>query len=325
METDLETRLLDEFQRDFPICPTPFTKLAHQLGISEQKLLGNLESLTASGKISRVGPVFAPRRVGVSTLAAMSIPSTDLETVAETINRFPEVNHNYEREHAYNLWFVVTAASDCHLQETLAAIENATGHAAISLPMQAAFYIDLGFGLNGQVTKPRLTCLQDQPLQPPEPMGPLDRRLLAALQHGLPLQTRPFAYIAQRCGDSEFSVVERVQDWLQRGIIKRFGIIVRHHELGFTANAMLVHDIPDEQVPALGHRLAQDPAVTLCYCRQRHPPEWSYNLFCMIHGQAREVVLAQIETLRSQYGLQDFPHAVLFSRARFKQRGACYA
>lgn len=328
MNLDLETRLLDEFQRDFPICPTPFTKLAHQLGISEQKLLGALEALSESGKISRVGPVFAPRRVGVSTLAAMAVPPHALETVAQAINRFPEVNHNYEREHAYNLWFVVTAASDCHLQETLSAIEHAAGYPAINLPMEEAFYIDLGFGLKtqaSQMSKPRLSCLQDPPLSAPETMTPLDRRLLAALQQGLPLQTRPFAFIAQQIGDSESNVVNRIQDWIERGIIKRFGIIVRHHELGFTANAMLVHDIPDETVQAIGRNLAGDPAVTLCYRRRRHPSAWHFNLFCMIHGQERSVVLQQIETLRAQHGLQNFPHAVLFSRARFKQQGARYA
>ena len=121
MDDALEFRLLNEFQRDFPLCPAPFAELAARLGVGERAVLGSLEKLRREGKISRVGAVFAPKRIGASTLAAMAVPPDRLDAVAAAVNRFPEVNHNYEREHRYNLWFVVTAASEGRLQATLGA------------------------------------------------------------------------------------------------------------------------------------------------------------------------------------------------------------
>ena len=117
----------------------------------------------------------------------------------------------------------------------------------------------------------------------------------------------------------------RIRRWLEEGDIKRFGVVVRHQELGYTANAMLVHDIPDDQVSEIGRALAEEPSVTLCYRRPRSLPDWPYNLFCMIHGRERAEVQAIIAELRQRHGLNDAAHEVLFSLTRFKQNGARYA
>jgi DNA-binding Lrp family transcriptional regulator len=322
MDDALEFRLLNEFQRDFPLCPAPFAELAARLGVGERAVLGSLEKLRREGKISRVGAVFAPKRIGASTLAAMAVPPDRLDAVAATVNRFPEVNHNYEREHRYNLWFVVTAASEGRLQATLGAIEKAAGYPLLALPLLEEFHIDLGFPLHGESRK---TCTATRALQPASPIGEAERRLVSVLQEGLPLFMRPFALIAERIGASENEVLSRIGNWLDDGAIKRFGVVVRHRELGYTANAMLVHDIPDERVGELGRALAEEPAVTLCYRRPRVVPDWQYNLFCMIHGRARADVEAIIGDLRQRHGLTDCAHDVLFSLTRFKQNGARYA
>ncbi len=322
MENALEFRLLNEFQRDFPLCPTPFAELATRLGVGERTVLSELEKLRREGKISRVGAVFAPKRIGASTLAAMAIAPEQLETVAATVNRFPEVNHNYEREHRYNLWFVVTAASEGRLQATLKAIEEAAGLPLLKLPLLEEFHIDLGFPLHGHTCKTKATARAVQPAAPIDEAG---RRLVSVLQEGLPLFMRPFALIAERIGASESEVMGRIGNWLDDGAIKRFGVVVRHRELGYTANAMLVHDIPDHRVAELGRALAEEPAVTLCYRRPRVLPGWPYNLFCMIHGRERAEVEAIIAELRQRHGLADCAHDVLFSLTRFKQNGARYA
>lgn len=322
MTASFEFRLLNEFQRDFPLCPAPFAELAARLGVAEKAVLGSLEKLRREGKISRVGAVFAPKRIGASTLAAMAVPPEHLPAVAAAVNRFPEVNHNYEREHRHNLWFVVTAASEGRLQATLGAIEQAAGYPLLALPMQEEFHIDLGFCLQGEPRKARAAA---HPVAPRVPIGESERRLVSVLQEGLPLFIRPFALIAERIGASESEVLKRIADWLEEGAIKRFGVVVRHHELGYTANAMLVHDIPDELVGEIGRALAEEPAVTLCYRRPRRLPDWPYNLFCMIHGRERAEVEASIAALRQRHGLTDCAHDILFSRTRFKQNGARYA
>ncbi len=144
---DIDQHLLNDFQRDFPLCPRPYAALGRRLGISERAVIQNLERLQAGGAVSRVGPIFAPGRVGASTLAAIAAPEATLESVAELISSYPEVNHNYEREHRYNLWFVVTAPNQSHLEAVLTEIEVRSGLAVMVLPLLKDYHIDLGFPL----------------------------------------------------------------------------------------------------------------------------------------------------------------------------------
>jgi DNA-binding Lrp family transcriptional regulator len=145
--TALEKCLLNEYQRGFPLCPEPYAEIAAQLGVAEIDVIQTLESLQRRGFISRVGPVFAPQRAGASTLAALAVPEDRLESVANLVSAYAEVNHNYQREHAWNLWFVVTAPDQQRVEQVLADIEAATGLAVLNLPLERAFYIDLGFPL----------------------------------------------------------------------------------------------------------------------------------------------------------------------------------
>ena len=143
----LEKCLLNDYQRGFPLCASPFAVIADQQGVTEKEVIETLESLQQRGLISRVGPVFAPQRAGASTLAALSVPGEELQRVADIVSRFEEVNHNYEREHRFNLWFVVTASDEAHVQRVLDAIEEETGLMVLNLPLERSFYIDLGFPL----------------------------------------------------------------------------------------------------------------------------------------------------------------------------------
>jgi DNA-binding Lrp family transcriptional regulator len=152
----------------------------------------------------------------------------------------------------------------------------------------------------------------------------LDRRVLAAMQGGLPLVARPYAAIAARAGLSEDEVIGRLERLLKAGVVRRLGVVVRHHEVGYGANAMVVWDVPDVQVRELGRCLAGFDFITLCYQRPRRLPQWRYNLYCMIHGRDREAVLAHLGWMVGRCGLHGLPHSVLFSRRRFKQRGANY-
>jgi DNA-binding Lrp family transcriptional regulator len=151
-----------------------------------------------------------------------------------------------------------------------------------------------------------------------------DRRVLHGMEDGLPLIPRPYQDMAARLGISEEELIARLRALLESGVIKRLGLIVRHHELGYAANAMVVWDVPDKAVDAIGRRMSELPFVTLCYRRERRPPRWPYNLFCMIHGRDRQTVLAQVAELRAALDLEEVPYDVLFSLRRFKQRAARY-
>ena len=143
----LERRLLNDFQQGIPLTPQPFADIARQLGVYETTVVNALQQLQTEGVISRIGAVFRPNRVGASTLAAMAVPEAELEAVAAVVNEFAEVNHNYEREHFYNLWFVVTADDEEGLQQVLDDIERSCGYPLLDLPLENEFFIDLGFDL----------------------------------------------------------------------------------------------------------------------------------------------------------------------------------
>ena len=145
--SQLEQRLLNEFQQGMPLTPSPYADIAKQLGVYETTVLETLKRLQTEGVISRVGAVFRPNRIGASTLAAIAVPAAKLEEVAAIVNEFAEVNHNYEREHRFNLWFVVVAGDEEQLQTVLSEIEQRCGYLVLDLPLLNEHFIDLGFDL----------------------------------------------------------------------------------------------------------------------------------------------------------------------------------
>jgi DNA-binding Lrp family transcriptional regulator len=280
MNTLLENRLLNDFQHDFPLLPAPFGAIARELGVDESEVLHTLTQLQQQGTVSRVGAVFRPRSIGASTLAALAVPEVRLEEVATMVSSYPEVNHNYQREHHYNLWFVVTAPDEVALQRVLKEIEDRSACRVLILPLVEDYHIDLGFDMTGNRRKetPRVAEHAGSPRVPYLP-SPDESRVIAAIQSGLPLVARPYAAVGANLGLSEEVVTGCLQSLVRHGVIKRMGVVVRHHELGYRANAMVVWDVPDEEVSALGCCLGKLEFVTLCYRRPRRLPAWRYNLF----------------------------------------------
>ena len=167
--------------------------------------------------------------------------------------------------------------------------------------------------------KLRLPALPDRAI-----LDEQDQSLISLIQTGLPLCATPYAELGKQLGITENEVITRLQRLTDQNVIKRFGVVVRHHELGYRANAMTVWNVPDELVRELGPCMGQFEFVTLCYQRPRRLPDWPYNLFTMIHGQDRNDVLINIQTLIERCHLEKIDHDVLFSTRRFKQRGAIY-
>jgi siroheme decarboxylase len=321
---NLDFQLLNDYQRGFPLVSRPFLSIAQQLGITEAAVIARVQHLQDDGVVSRVGAVFRPNAIGVSALAAMSVPRNRFEHVAGYVSSLPQVNHNYEREHLFNLWFVATGPNVEHLLATLKKIEaECQCGPVLYLPMIEEYHIDLGFDLAAANPGRNVTSLrQGHAVQPAVvTLDDNEQKLVAALQDGLPIVPRPFNWLGMR----EPEALATITRWIDKSIVKRFGIIVRHRELGYTANAMAVWNVPDNEVSEVGKRLADSGRVTLCYRRLRQEPHWPYNLFCMIHGKDRREVQTRIESLAQSCGLQDYPNAVLFSRRRFKQCGAHYA
>jgi len=314
---DLDLRLLDEFQRDLPLCPQPFAAIGAALRLTESAVIDRLIRLRDNGQVARVGGTVRPNTAGASTLAAMAVPEGQIEDIAALVGAEPGVNHSYLREADWNLWFVATAADRDDLGALLDRLRIASGQQLLDLRLVRPFNIDLGFRLTGGL------CAMPSDRPPlPYQLHPGDGALLHELSAGLALTPRPFAALAETLGRDESAVIARIAVLLAAGIITRLGVIVRHRALGFTANAMVVWDAAPEQAEAAGRALAAHPGVTLAYERQPVPGLWPWRLYSMIHARSRSEALGVLEAATRLPALQGMAYRVLFSTRCFKQTGA---
>ncbi len=252
------------------------------------------------------------------------------------MNQFEQVNHNYGREGSsgqqkYNLWFVVTASNMVALNNTLANIELLTGLAVLVLPMEASYHIDLAFSIN--VTGVESPTSNQEAMQ----LDTVNKNdctrlteiekiaLRSAIEKGLPASLLPYRLIAQQLALTEQQVLMQISHWQEEGLIRRFGLVIKHRKLGYDANAMVVWNIPNDDMDGIAQRLAKCAPVSLCYQRPRRLPDWPYNLFCMIHGTDKNLVLQQISQITEQLGLELIEKDILFSFKAYKQHGARYS
>lgn len=313
----LDHRLLDQFQRDFPLVPRPFAVLGKALGLHEAEVIARLSRLQACGQIARVGGTVRPNTAGASTLAALAVPEAQIEAVADIVSAEPGVNHSYLREDDWNLWFVATAPDAAGLAVSLARIGARSGLQVLSLPLLRAFNVDLGFRLTGA----RAALSTDRAVDE-NALRESDRPLLQRMASGMPLAPQPYARIAAEMGWTEALVLDRLTCLSAARILTRIGVIVRHRAIGWAQNAMVVWDVADATMETAGKALAALPGVTLCYQRQTVPGLWRHGLFSMIHGQSRADALNVLDAARALPALAGIDHRVLFSTRCFKQTGA---
>lgn len=313
----LAQALLNPWQRGFPLVCRPFDTVAEASGLTPAEVLAGYARLQREGALSRIGAVFAPGAGGAALLCAMAAPAQRLDAVAALVSAHPGVNHNYAREHRFNLWFVLTGCDGQAVESALRGLEAATGLPALRLPMRRPYRIDLGFDFVNASSQaaPRSVARDRAAAVHAREIG-----LAALAEDGLPLIPQPFDAWAEALGQPVDEVLAAVRGWVAGGTVSRFGAVVRHHELGWAANAMTVFDVPDEQVDAHGAALAAVPGLNLVYRRER-APGWPYNLFAMAHGRSREETLAVVERATTAAGLGRAPRAVLFSTHRYKQTG----
>ena len=326
---DVDAALIDEYQSDFPIRERPFEVIGEELGISADEALSRVERLREEGIFRRFGAVLNPPVIGSSTLAAVSVPEDRFDDVAELINDYQQVNHNYARDHEWNMWFVVTAGSRETRDRILDEIEARTGCSVLVLPMVTDYYIDLEFPVvNGdrfaresiEDTDASATRISEDAVAD---LSELDRRLLLAIQSGFPLTATPYRDIAATVDADVTDVLAAIERLRENGCIKRIGCVVNHVTTGFDNNCMVVWDVPDDQLDELGQRVGELPYVTLCYHRPRRPEQsWPYNLFTMIHGRHADAVDEKIDELSTEY--LPVSHDRLYSTATLKQTGARY-
>ncbi|MDD5267976.1 MAG: AsnC family transcriptional regulator [Methylococcales bacterium] len=141
---EIDRRIINSLQEGFPICDAPYQQVAIQLGLTEQALIDRLQVLLADGTLTRFGPLYhAELMGGALTLAAVKAPPERFVEVTGIINAFPEVAHNYARNHALNMWFVIATETPGQIRQTITAIEKQTGLPVINMPKINEYFVGL--------------------------------------------------------------------------------------------------------------------------------------------------------------------------------------
>ncbi|ELK51325.1 heme biosynthesis protein NirDL [Haloferax sp. BAB-2207] len=326
---EVDAALIDGYQSGFPVERRPFRVVAAELGIDEDDALDRVRRLRDDGIFRRFGPVLNPPVIGSSTLAAVAAPEERFDEVAEIINGYRQVNHNYRRAHDWNMWFVVTAGSRETRDRILDEIEERTGCEVLNLPMLTDYYIDLEFPIvnDDRFARESLGATDVSATRISEDatgdLSDLEARLLVEIQGGFPLTKTPYRDVADALDAAVDDVLVAVERLLADGCIKRIGCVVNHIVTGFRNNCMVVWNVPDDELDARGEAVGSLPYVTLCYHRPRRPEQgWEYNLFTMIHGRDADAVDEKIDELAADH--LPFDHERLYSTAKLKQTGAQY-
>lgn len=142
----IDRAIINKLQKGFPICPRPYEQAAVEFGISEGELIRRLKAMLDDKRLSRFGPLFHAERMGGGlSLCAMALPEDDFERIAEQVNAYPEVAHNYARDHELNMWFVLATETPERIGKVLEEIEARTGYPVYNMPKQEEFFVGLHF------------------------------------------------------------------------------------------------------------------------------------------------------------------------------------
>ncbi|MEN6371375.1 MAG: AsnC family transcriptional regulator [Armatimonadota bacterium] len=320
----IDRQLLNLLQTEFPLVPEPFNELGKRLKIGEGEVILRVQSLKDQGIIRQISAIFDSHALGYSSsLAAFSVPRERVEQVAEIVNAHPGVSHNYERDHAYNLWFTITVppgtAPDAEV-DRLAAQANPL--AVRMFPTIRLFKIGVAFdmaggkdGIDAAITQS--TAVRQEPVELDEP----DIAAVRALQRDLPVESRPFALLAARAGMKEDELIAKARMFLQLGAMRRYAAVLKHREAGYSSNAMAVWNVPKNMIEHIGPKLALHKAVSHCYERPTYP-DWPYSVFTMIHGKSIEDCENAARELSNTTGITDY--VLLYSGREFKKTRVLY-
>jgi len=287
--TDFQKQLCNRLQRGLPLCPQPFAKIAQDLESSEAEVLTETRQLKEAGVIRRLAAVVNHRALGFSsTLVTAHVPEDQLPPVTAAVNALPGVSHNYLRKHRFNMWFTLQEASPAQVQATLLGLGSKFGIDFHSLPVTRIFKLDVRFDAESDDD----VLLQDVERVPKSEAVELTeahRRVLAALQGGLEVTSRPFDAVVPERMELE-GLFALLTELLERRVVRRLAAVVNHHKLGFAANVMFAGQVGAEHIVEAGRWLAHSGTVSHCYERATFEG-WPYNLFAMLHGRT----MAQIQ------------------------------
>lgn len=316
---NLDKEILNEIQWTFPLTPKPFDNIAKKFGTSSEIIKERLTHLKKIGVLRQLSAIFDTRRLGYkSSLVAMEIESDKLEYVANQINRHPGVSHNYERDHQFNLWFTLAVPPGSDLKTEVDKFSVLKGIKKVRmLPTIQLFKIGVKLDMVDEKKHDIAPTEEKKEIKnvkfiPTEQ----DKEFIRELQKDMEIIDRPFLNSATKLGLTEDELFEKMKYYESIGVMRRFAAILRHREVGFTANGMIVWNVSDDKISEVGSKLGAFPQVSHCYQRPTYP-DWPYSVFSMIHCKSEEEAEEMAKTIQNQINVDDYK--ILFSTREFKK------
>jgi len=316
---DLDKQILNEIQWTFPLASQPFHEIAKKFDISPEVVKERLSNLKKSGVLRQLSAIFDTRKLGYkSSLVAMEIEPDKLEHVASQINRHPGVSHNYERKHQFNLWFTLATPPGSDLKTEVDKFQKIPGILKTRmLPTIKLFKIGVKLEMvedKKHEVKPseEKKKILDVKFVPTEE----DKEFIRELQKDLDITDKPFLKAAQKLGMSEDQIFEKLKHYEEIGVMRRYAAILRHRDVGFVANGMIVWKVPEQRITEVGEKLGAFPQVSHCYQRPVYP-DWPYSVFSMIHCKSQEEATDMAKEIQNQINVDEYK--ILFSAKEFKK------
>ncbi len=316
---NLDKEILNEIQWSFPLVTRPFDSIAKKFNTTPKIVKERLNNLKEIGVLRQLSAIFDTRKLGyTSSLVAMEIEADKLEYVASQINRHPGVTHNYERDHEFNLWFTLAVPPGADLKAELDKFNVLQGIKKVRmLPTLQLFKIGVKLDLVDEKKhdiapteeKKEIKNIKFEPTEQ-------DKNFIRELQKNMEIIDEPFVNAANNLGLTENEVFEKMKHYEDIGVMRRFAAILRHRQIGFTANGMIVWKVPEDKISEVGGKLGSFPQVSHCYERPTYP-DWPYNVFSMIHCKTQDEAHDVAKTIQDQIHVDDYD--ILFSTREFKK------
>ncbi|MFH1148429.1 MAG: hypothetical protein V1736_12085 [Pseudomonadota bacterium] len=302
-----DKQLLSIIQRRFPVEPAPYSRIAAEMGCTEQDVLSRITDLKGERIIRQISAIFDPPAVGYRTcLVAMSVQKEHVQRAVEILDREQGISHNYLRDNNYNIWFTIAVPPGGDLWAETERLSSAvSARSSLILPALKMYKIAVVMNFGEEEIEPEKECAafaggrRDEVGAIP-PQGDID--LIRCIQEDLPMTRRPFFTWAKSLLVEEEYLVDWIKSHLENGTIRRFAALLRHRNVGFLANAMVAWQCHEELIDKCGNMVASHPEITHCY--QRTPlPDWPYNLYAMVHGRDRTDCDRVVEAMSKYDGL----------------------
>ena len=316
---DLDKELLNEIQWTFPLVTRPFDEIAKKFHVSSDLVKSRLLHLKEIGVLRQLSAIFDTRKLGyTSSLVAMEIDEDKLEFVANQINRHPGVSHNYERDHQFNLWFTLAVPPGSDLKSELDKFNVLKGIKKVRmLPTLQLFKIGVKLDMVEEKKhdvapteeKKEIKNVQFTPTEE-------DKNFIRELQKDMEIIDEPFVVCANKLGITEDALFEKMRYYESIGVMRRFAAILRHRQVGFTANGMIVWKVPNDRILEVGQTLGSFPQVSHCYERPTYN-DWPYNVFSMIHCKSKDEAGDVAKIIQDQIHVDEY--RILFSEREFKK------